>query len=1116
MIKDLKNIIQDLRIESTQFNVNDVLVNVDTTNKNLFFTSEDLNFDLNIFPKKILTESNKLKKESGINALCNVNGIVSLSIGEKLIQTPIFLTPLDFKIDKIKQRIMFERLEDEKFINPFLIFHLSSKLDIDVSNSHNFSEFIDSLIGKGLEITDVEKSIIGNFHHHRYQIVKELEELIEITDYSSTLKNLLGFNDLNDSTIIELIPDNLFFADTDHEKVFNSILSNDTVIQGPPGTGKSQVLSNLLGKIVAQNKTTIVVSEKRAALEVLKKKLSTYNLDKLCFIATSDHLSHTFFEELKSTWNYFENYNSDQTTNIRLSEQYIDQLQMILDLLHQENLIGGISFSEFFKHTDKIDLSLYPYNSKVDTIDVFKKNKSTIQWIYNEKLNHIIGNLKNSTISNSEFKHLDKKIETWIGSLTKLQKTFSIEDWIDLEKITKEAIQCQILENEYYKKYSNLFQPNSKVQKTFLRLRKKYLKAKIELEKIQNNNSHWKITPSEVETKSLLQQFNENSFFKRINVKKRWKSISHLPIENAIKELESHLINIQQINFFTHLTVDFCELGIENPEIDVEQIYRTLTSLNEEEWLRIFKIPTEQRLKITSSHQLLESVQRDFRTYLNLDHSINVLSFLQELKNKLGIIITKTEDLKNLSQNTLDGLKLNDDFKSFEGQLYASHYTIFKEHFPALANFSMNDLYEKINGITSLQLKEHRDFATSIENSINKRFKTYHELLSTSSRKLSDEEKALKIRLRKGKSILVKEFSKTRSHPTLREIYNSEAREWIVLLKPIWLSNPSQLAKCFPMENALFDVAIFDEASQIPIQNALGAIQRSNRIIIAGDEHQMGPSNYFKTGSKEPMDLLHQASFHLNKIPLSHHYRSKHPDLIDFSNKYIYKNQLKAYPSYNAVSPINHIYCENGVFMDRQNENEAKTIAKSIEPFINSNKNIGVVAFSEEQLNCIWKQLSSKTQELLSEKIENNSAFFKALENVQGDECDHLFISFGYGKNEDGDFHMRFGPMNSSNGRKRLNVLVTRAKESISFFTSVSTEDFKLSDNESINLLRQWFQYSETYKGNSEFNFPYQLKPQKHDNKLIFSSIQEHISAAKELTTLQNVLMERGWTIEYR
>jgi len=1116
LIQELKNTIHDLRIESTQFNANDVLVNVEASNKNLFFTSNELNFALSDFPKKIIAETTKLKKESGVNALCCANGIVSLIVGDKSIQTPIFLTPLEFTINKIKQTIVFEKQEDEQFINPFLLFHLENSLEIKIPEFEDLSEFKVFLTEKGLSLIEEDVSIIGNFHHHRYQIIKELEDLIQINEYAPTLKNLMGFGDRVEARKMELIPDNLFFADTDHEKVFDSINLNDTVIQGPPGTGKSQVLSNVLGKLLAQNKTTIVVSEKRAALEVLKKKLSSFNLDQLCFIATSDNLNHAFFEELKATWNYFENLNTEHTKNLRLSEQYLAQLQMTLDLLQQKDLIGGISFAEFFEDIKSMDFSKSAYNSQVDNIDIFKKNKSIIESIYKQNLHSVIGNIKHSTINSTEFNHLDKKIETWIQSLLELQQTFSIEDWIDLQKLTKEAIQCQIFENEYYKKYSDLFQPNSKSQKAFLRLRKKYLKVKIELEKIQKNNSHWKIIPSEVETKSLLNSFKNASFIRRTKAKKRWKSITHLPVQNALEELNSHLNNIEEINNFTQLTIEFCEFGIENPEIDIEQIYQTIVSIPSEEWFRLSEIPVEQRLKITASHQLLDNLQRDFKTYLNFDNSINILSFLEQFKTVFGELIAQTENLKKLSQNELNGLRLNANFASFEAQIYASHFAQFKNRFPVLANFSMNDIVAKINEIILLQQKESRDFAKVIEEKICKKFNDYHELLSTSSRKLTEEHKLLKARLRKGKSILVKEFSKTRSHPSLREIYNSEAREWIKLLKPIWLSNPAQLAKCFPMEEALFDVAIFDEASQIPLQNALGTVHRSKRIIIAGDEHQMGPSNYFKSGTKEPMDLLHQASFHLKKVPLSHHYRSKHPDLIAFSNKYIYKNQLTAFPSFKAERPIQHFYSSEGVFIDRQNETEAKTIAKAIESCLNSKKNIGIVAFSEEQLNCIWKQLKSKTQEQLSEQIENNTAFFKALENVQGDECDHLLISFGYAKNEENDFHMRFGPMNSSNGRKRLNVLVTRAKESISFYCSIKSEDFKLSDNESVNLLRQWIQFSESYTENIDLNFPYQLTPKIEHNTLVFSSIQDKIASAKELVTLQNVLKERGWGIEYQ
>ena len=1113
LINELKNTIENLRIENTQFNANDVLVNVDATNQNLFFSQVNLIFSLDEFPKRILSETIRLIKESGVNALCSANEVVELTIGDKQVRTPISFVPLEFKINKQKKQISFTQIEDEQFINPFLLFHLEQELEISVPNE--VSEMSSFLIENDLIVYSLDKTVIGNFHHHRYQIVKELDELLAIEKHSSTLKQLLGFGNSVKSEELQLIPDNLFFADVDHEKVFEGLNVTDIVVQGPPGTGKSQVLSNILGKLVAQNKTTIVVSEKKAALDVLKKKLSDFNLDQLCFIATSDHLSHTFFTELKDTWESYENFSASHTTNIRLSEQYLAQLQMNLDLISQDNLIGGVSFSEFFESIQSMKLDKSSYNSHVDSIETFREVKQIIEAIYNENLNAVLAGFKQSTLNSSTFNQLDKKIESWISILNSLQQTFELNEWVDLQKLTKEAIQCQIFENEYYKRYSSLFTPNSKAQKKFISLRKKYNKAKIELEQIQKENSHWKIIPSEVETNSLLASIQKLTLTKRFRTKKRWKEITHLPFEMAQTELEEHLKNLQTTKGLTQLAIEFCELGIENPEIEVEQIFNSIKAISESEWELLSTIPAEKRSKITASHYLLDSLQRDLNSFFNLDTTVDIMTYLNQLKSVFGKLVSNNNQYALLSQNALNGLKNNADFNSFEQEVYASHLTQFRNRFPNLAQFRIRDLTSKIDEIIGLQENEARLFSKMIEEQISAKFQEYHTLLNTSSRKLSDDQKELKARLRKGKSILVKEFSKSRSHPTLREIYNSDARVWIQLLKPIWLSNPSQLAKCFPMEEGLFDVAIFDEASQIPLQNALGAIQRSKRIIIAGDEHQMGPSSYFKSGLTEPMDLLHQANYHLRKIPLSHHYRSNHPDLIAFSNKYIYNNRLKAYPSFKSEKPIRHYFCDGGIFVNRQNEVEAKEIAKQIEERLNHKNSIGIVAFSEEQLNCIWNNLSASTQGKLTSRIEENLAFFKALENVQGDECDHLLISLGFSKNEDNDLHHRFGPMNTASGRNRLNVLITRAKESISFYCSIKSTDFKLSSNESVNLLRQWIQFSETYSESKNRTFPHGLLPIEKGNTLTFKSIQDKISSAKELVTLQNVLNKRGWKVNY-
>jgi superfamily I DNA and/or RNA helicase len=312
-------------------------------------------------------------------------------------------------------------------------------------------------------------------------------------------------------------------------------------------------------------------------------------------------------------------------------------------------------------------------------------------------------------------------------------------------------------------------------------------------------------------------------------------------------------------------------------------------------------------------------------------------------------------------------------------------------------------------------------------------------------------------------------------------------------------------------------LVIFDEASQIPIQHSLGAIHRSKRVVIAGDEHQMGPSNYFQAGSNDIQDLLHQASYYFPKVPLLHHYRSVHPELIAFSNKHFYGGKLTAYPSAgNTEQPIQHHFIEEGRFIDRTNEPEAKAIAQQIESLLREEKSVGIVAFSEEQLACIWKQLTSSTQEKLLEHQEVHGGFFKALENVQGDECDRLVIGFGYAPDETGNFNLRFGPMNTANGRKRLNVLLTRARETIDFFCSVRSSDFKLSENESINLLRQWIAFSETSQVRDETLFPHGLVPiLDKTNQLNFSRIQEVLPMAREVVTLQSVLENRGWNISF-
>ncbi len=579
--------------------------------------------------------------------------------------------------------------------------------------------------------------------------------------------------------------------------------------------------------------------------------------------------------------------------------------------------------------------------------------------------------------------------------------------------------------------------------------------------------------------------------------------------------LEKYSNDLLKNNDFSNLLVDFCEIGIENPEFEVESIHQTLMQFSQDKWMKLYEIPLGERQNLTALHYELNSLFSDLRSLFDFDDGTDILSYLESFILHFEDLLLLRKKMNSPENNLFKLLRFQDDFISFFEVTLKSNWVKFKERFPSFSNFKMSALKDKIDTVLQQENEESFLLAKEIEFRVKKRFDNYDLLLQTPARKLTENEKKKKALLRKGKSILIKEFSKSRSHPSLRELFNSEARIWIQLLKPIWLSNPTQLSKCFPLNKNLFDLSIFDEASQIPLRNALGAIQRSRQILIAGDEHQMGPSSYFKKGEEEVVDLLHQANYHFPKVSLQHHYRSAHPDLIAFSNKHFYNNKLMVYPSYPSKKPLYHHFVEKGVFYERKNRLEAPAIAINITHHLKLGETLGVVAFSEEQLNCIWNELEEATQQILSDKIENNKAFFKSLENVQGDECDHLLISFGYGKNDRGEFHLRFGPMNNNNGRTRLNVLLTRAKKSIHFHCSVRSSDFKLSDNENVQLIKKWITFSENYVPNKSLSFPFYLSPILRGNEVEFVNIHEKISTAKELVTLHHVLKNRGWSTVY-
>lgn len=294
---------------------------------------------------------------------------------------------------------------------------------------------------------------------------------------------------------------------------------------------------------------------------------------------------------------------------------------------------------------------------------------------------------------------------------------------------------------------------------------------------------------------------------------------------------------------------------------------------------------------------------------------------------------------------------------------------------------------------------------------------------------------------------------------------------------PIILTSPDVASNLFKGMDGYFDIVMFDEASQLRLEDNLPAILKGKQIIIAGDEHQMPPSNYFSKifdGDVEDEDdveeeknvvdkdnlllscesLLEFASeLKFEKQYLDFHYRSRHPFLIDFSNYAFYDQRLRPMPTNFDYVPIKYIQVK-GTFTEHINEAEAEMVLSIIDNNINRLPNgkypsVGIATFNITQRNLIKSKIVERQRfskfESFNNKIqelEENGMFIKNLENIQGDERDIIILSTTYGAGKDGKFAQRFGPINHSKGYKLLNVIVTRAKYKVYVCTSIPEEVF--------------------------------------------------------------------------
>lgn len=367
---------------------------------------------------------------------------------------------------------------------------------------------------------------------------------------------------------------------------------------------------------------------------------------------------------------------------------------------------------------------------------------------------------------------------------------------------------------------------------------------------------------------------------------------------------------------------------------------------------------------------------------------------------------------------------------------------------------------------------------------------------------------------------------------SLRKIIEKDFGLFTALF-PVILTNPNATNAILPLKKGIFNIVIFDEASQLKISDTFTSLIRGQHKIIAGDEHQMPPSNYFQSTAEllevdddddneifnaddeqailaESESLLQYANTLdkiVNKSSLDFHYRSDHPALIEFSNHAFYGGNLVPFPAQEVYKPI-EFRAINGRYETRTNPSEVAAILNIIQEEIHPNNkgkypSVGIATFNINQRNLITEALNEAAErdQTFATKIQELKArglFVKNLENIQGDEKDIMIISTTYGIKPDGTFSQNFARLNRIEGYKLLNVLVTRAKHKIYVCTSIPKEKYlsypEIIENEGNNrkgILYAYLAYAEAISNHdtdSAENILKTLKKQSFEKPKIISN----------------------------